>query len=102
MRNAGRLKLGYYPLPQEEGVRLRKLLQFIEPASVLDPCAGTGAALLQITSAAQCDRYAVELDAERALACATADVATIQGKCVRHPRPCRELFSSLSKSALRL
>ena len=79
MRNVGRLKLGYYPLPQEEGINLRRLLHFTEPTSVLDPCAGTGAALLQITSAAQCDRYAVELDAERALACAAVDIATIQG-----------------------
>jgi Uncharacterised methyltransferase family (DUF6094) len=79
MRNAGRLKLGYYPLPQEEGIRLRGLLHFIEQASVLDPCAGTGAALLQITSATQSNRYAVELDGERALECAASDIATIQG-----------------------
>jgi len=66
MRNAGRLKLGYYPLPQEEGTRLRRILQFTEPVSVLDPCAGTGAALLHLTSGVECNRHAVELDAVRA------------------------------------
>lgn len=35
MRNVGRLKLGYYPLPQEEGINLRRLLHFTEPTSVL-------------------------------------------------------------------
>ena len=79
MRNAGRLKLGYYPLPQEEGIRLRKLLQFTGPASVLDPCAGTGAALHQLTDGAKCSRYAVELDAARAQAAVAAGLDTIQG-----------------------
>jgi hypothetical protein len=50
MRNVARIKLGYYPLPPDEGSRLRQLLNFpTDPASVLDPCAGTGAALLQLT-----------------------------------------------------
>jgi hypothetical protein len=45
-RNAARIKLGYYPLPQEEGKRLRRLLEFSAgTTSVVDPCLGTGAAL---------------------------------------------------------
>jgi hypothetical protein len=53
MRNVARIKLGYYPLPLAEGSRLRQLLNFSpEPAAVLDPCAGTGAALLQLTEGA--------------------------------------------------
>ncbi len=44
MRNAGRIKLGYYPLPTAEGTRLRNPLQYTaEAASILDPCVGTGA-----------------------------------------------------------
>src|ERR1700693_2192080 len=58
MRNVARIKLGYYPLPPSEGDRIRRLLKFpTEAASVLDPCAGTGAALEQITHAAEADRY---------------------------------------------
>lgn len=45
MRNAARLKMCYYPLPESEGVKLRPLLSYSRPASVIDPCVGQGAAL---------------------------------------------------------
>ena len=48
-RNASKLKLSYYPLAEREGMRIRRFLQFAGAASVLDPCAGTGAALRTIT-----------------------------------------------------
>ncbi len=79
MRNAGRLKLGWFPLPPAEGTRLRKLLHFTDAASVLDPCAGTGAALLQLTQNTSCTRYAVELDATRAQVAQANGIQTIQG-----------------------
>ncbi len=45
MRNVGRIKLGYYPLPAAEGTRLRHLLRYpAEIVSVLDPCVGTAIA----------------------------------------------------------
>ena len=66
MRNVARLKMGYYPLPQAEGVKLRALLLFSEPASVIDPCVGQGTALHLVTGGAEVRRYGVELDAERA------------------------------------
>ena len=66
MRNVARLKMGYYPLPEAEGVNLRSLLSFAGPASVIDPCVGQGTALHLVTSDAQVRRYGVELDAERA------------------------------------
>jgi len=65
-RNASRLKLGYYPLVTSEAQRLRRLLGFPPECAVLDPCAGTGAALQQITGDAQACRYGVELDSFRA------------------------------------
>jgi len=64
--NVARIKLGYYPLPHAEGLRLRKLLVFEEGASAADPCAGTGAALHQLTEGADVDKHGVELDAGRA------------------------------------
>ena len=79
MRSAGRLKLGYYPLPREEGCRLRRLLHSDHPFSAIDPCVGTGEALHLVTHDLDCKRYGVELDAERAAAAQAADIATVQG-----------------------
>jgi len=79
MRNAARLKMGYYPLPESEGVNLRSLLSYSQPASVIDPCVGQGHALHLITSDAPARRYGVELDAERARLASTNGIETIQG-----------------------
>lgn len=80
MRSAARLKLGYYPLPDREAARLRNLLEFpAEGASVLDPCAGTGAALLDITANATVSRYGVELDAARAQQAVDGGISTVHG-----------------------
>ena len=79
MRNAARLKMGYYPLPESEGVKLRSLLSYSEPASVIDPCVGQGTALHLVTSGAPVRRYGVELDAERARIASAKGIETIQG-----------------------
>ena len=80
MRNVGRIKLGYYPLPDAEGIRLRNLLQYpAESASVLDPCVGTGAALIQLTEGASVSCYGVELDADRAREATAAGIETVHG-----------------------
>ena len=78
-RNAARLKMGYYPLPESEAARLRALLNFTGPASVVDPCVGQGTALEIITQGAEVRRYGVELDAERALIAQSKGIETIQG-----------------------
>jgi hypothetical protein len=79
MRNVARLKMGYYPLPEAEGVKLRSLLSFTESASVIDPCVGQGTALHLVTTDAQVRRYGVELDAERARIASTNGIETTQG-----------------------
>ena len=79
MRSVARLKMGYYPLPESEGAKLRNLLEFSAPASVVDPCVGQGTALRLLTSGADVHRYGVELDAERALTASSNEIATIQG-----------------------
>src|ERR1700679_2929634 len=79
MRNVARLKMGFYPLPEAEGVKLRSLLSFNGLASVIDPCVGQGTALHLVTSEAQVRRYGVELDAERARIASASCVETIQG-----------------------
>ena len=82
MRGIARQKLGYYPLPQNEAERIRRFLSFHGDAvSVLDPCAGAGAAMATITSGAKTVRHAIELDAFRAEeACSVLD-HVIQGNC---------------------
>jgi hypothetical protein len=66
MRNAGRLKLGYYPLPLSEAQRLRSHLMFPEkPFSALDPCIGDGSAFDILVQQSAGLRYGVELDGYR-------------------------------------
>jgi hypothetical protein len=80
VRNVARTKLGYYPLPREEGGRSRKLLDFSAgTASVVDPCVGTGAALHQLSEGAETQKHGVELDADRAAEAAASGIATIHG-----------------------
>ena len=78
-RNAAWLKMGFYPLPVSEAARLRALLDFTGPASVVDPCVGQGTALEIVTQGADVRRYGVELDAERALVAQSKGIETIQG-----------------------
>src|SRR5205807_8244463 len=66
MRGIARQRLGFYPLPQKEAKRIRRFLSFFEDCdatSVLDPCAGGGAAMATITSGAKTLTYGIELDA---------------------------------------
>lgn len=79
MRNAARLKMGYYPLPESEGVKLRSLLSYNCPASVIDPCVGQGAALRLVTKNASVRLHGIELDAERARIAGSTGIEIIQG-----------------------
>jgi Uncharacterised methyltransferase family (DUF6094) len=80
MRNVGRIKLGYYPLPEAEGRRLRNLLKYpAEIVSALDPCVGTGAALTQLTEGAVVSLHGIELDADRATTAKGVSIETVHG-----------------------
>ncbi len=82
MRSVARQKLGYFPLSIAEANRIRQFLVFGEErTSVLDPCAGTGAALVCITAGAPAARYAVELDAYRAEEATKAVDHVTHGNC---------------------
>ena len=78
-RNAARLKMGYYPLPESEAVRLRALLNFTGPASIVDPCVGQGKAFEIITQGADVRRYGIELDAERAAVAQSKGIEIVKG-----------------------
>jgi hypothetical protein len=79
MRNAGRLKLGYYPLPLEEARNIRGILAPSGPFAALDPCIGDGTALLEITRDSDAHLAGIELDADRAVAAREKGIATVQG-----------------------
>jgi hypothetical protein len=66
MRNAGRLKLGYYPLPLSEAQRLRAHLVIPnQPFTALDPCVGDGRAFQTLVAETSALKYGIELDAYR-------------------------------------
>ncbi len=80
MRNAGRLVLGFYPLPETEAKRIRKYLCFPGCGfSALDPCVGDGVAFDFLTTGTQAHRYGIELDTWRAQEAAERGIAVIQG-----------------------
>jgi hypothetical protein len=78
-RPFSRMKLGYYPLPVEEARNIRALLIPSGAYSAIDPCAGDGTALVEITKDTGAHLAAIELDADRAAACAQSGIATVYG-----------------------
>ena len=79
MRNAGRLKLGYYPLPVNEAQNIRTLLVPSAPYAVVDPCMGDGTALIEITKGTCAHVNGIELDADRAATSVQRGIATVHG-----------------------
>ena len=79
MRNAGRLKLGYFPLPAEETRSIRALLISTAPYAAIDPCVGDGSAVLELTRDAGAFLSGIELDADRAATAAAKGIATVHG-----------------------
>jgi hypothetical protein len=95
MRTQAKLKLAYYPLASAEARRIRNYLQFSDQtASILDPCAGTGAALCNLSEGAAVRRYGIELDAYRAEAAGRVLDEVIQGSAFDTHAPV-ESFSLL-------
>jgi len=95
MRLAGRMKLGFYPLPLAEADRIRKLLEFPSAEfSAVDPCIGDGAAFARITADSTARRYGIELDAYRAEQARDAGAEVMQGDCLQVQCPA-ESFSLL-------
>ena len=88
MRNQGRLRLGYFPLPLAEARRIRACLRYPDsPFSAIDPCIGDGAAFLAITGETCARQYGVELDAYRAEQAAAVVDEMIRGDCLERGAP---------------
>ncbi|HME31393.1 MAG TPA: DUF6094 domain-containing protein [Terriglobales bacterium] len=91
-RPFSRIKLGYYPLPIEEARNIRGLLMSSAPYAAIDPCAGEGTALLEITKNTGACLAGIELDADRAAAAAQNGITTAHGSAFE----CRVLAESCS------
>ena len=78
-RSSSRLKLGYYPLPIEEARRIRTVLASLAPYAAIDPCAGAGAALVEVTAGSGAHLTAIELDSDRSASTAAKGITTVHG-----------------------
>jgi Uncharacterised methyltransferase family (DUF6094) len=94
-RPFARLKLGYYPLPTEEARNINSLLVSSGPHCAIDPCAGDGSALLEITNGRGAHLAAIEIDADRAATCAQRGIATFHSsafECKVQAESCSLLY----------
>ena len=92
MRNAGRLKLGYYPLPIDEARNTRALLVPSGLYAAVDPCVGEGTALVEITKDTGAHLAGIELDADRAAVAADKGITIAHGSAFE----CRVLAETCS------
>src|ERR1035441_8902905 len=92
MRNAGRIKLGYYPLPVEEARNIRSLLVPSAPYAAIDACVGEATALIEITRNTSAHLAGIALDADRAAASTQNGIATVHGSAFE----CRVLAGTCS------
>jgi Uncharacterised methyltransferase family (DUF6094) len=82
MRLAGRLKLGFYPLPIREADRIRLRLQYPEEFAALDPCVGDGVAFKALLASAKAHAYGIEIDAYRTEKAAGLGIQVIQASAM--------------------
>ncbi len=78
MRTHGKIKLGFYPLPTAEAVRLRGFLVFSKRFSALDPCAGDGLAFNHLLEGSSAQRLGIEIDSNRAAQARQLGIDTVQ------------------------
>ena len=82
MRLAGRLKLGFYPLPVREAERIRARLTYPEQFAAVDPCVGDGVAFRKLLGSSQAHPYGIEIDAYRAEQAAQLGIEVIQANAL--------------------
>jgi len=78
VRLQGQTKLGFFPLPIAEAKRLKNWLTFPETFSALDPCVGDGVAFAQLLQNVACNRYGIEVDANRSEQARALGIDTLQ------------------------
>lgn len=92
MRFQGQAKLGFFPLPSAEAVRLRRRLSFPEQFSALDPCVGDGAAFATLLESSNALSYGIEIDAHRSAQARAVGIDVLQANTL-DVRCCTESVS---------
>ena len=82
MRPEGKTKLGFFPLPIVEAMRLRRCLVFPSEFSALDPCVGNGVAFTELLKGANARRYGIEIDANRAEQATNLGIDTLHADAI--------------------
>src|SRR5689334_3278652 len=82
MRNHGKIKLGFYPLPVTEAMRLKNYLVCREQFSAVDPCIGDGVAFAKLLEGVVVHRYGIEIDAHRAEQAKALGIQTLQANAL--------------------
>jgi hypothetical protein len=82
MRNQGKIKLGFYPLPIVEAGRLKNYLIFQEQFSAVDPCIGDGVAFSRLLEGTSAHCYGIEIDAHRAEQAKALGICTVQANAL--------------------
>jgi hypothetical protein len=82
MRNHGKIKLGFYPLPVPEAIRLKNCLVCPQPFSAIDPCIGDGVAFSKLLEGVAVHRYGIEIDAHRAEQAKALGIQTLQANAL--------------------
>jgi hypothetical protein len=82
MRLAGRLKLGFYPLPVREAERIRTRITYPERFAAVDPCVGDGIAFKKLLGTSQPHAYGIEIDAYRAEQAAQLGIQVVQANAL--------------------
>jgi hypothetical protein len=91
MRLAGRLRLGFYPLPGREAERIHLRLQYPEEFAALDPCIGDGVAFAKLLESAKAHAYGIEIDAYRAEQAAQHGIQVMQANAMTVRCPAESL-----------
>ncbi len=74
----GKTRLGFFPLPVSEAMRLKTCLAFSSQFSAVDPCVGDGVAFSVLVEGAPARRYGIEIDAHRAAQARTLGIEVLQ------------------------
>lgn len=82
MRLAGRLKLGFYPLPVKEAERISLHLQCPPEFAAVDPCVGDGMAFSRLLQSTNAQSYGIEIDAYRAQQAAELGIQVVQANAM--------------------
>lgn len=82
MRLAGRLKLGFYPLPTAQAERIRLHLQYPAEFAALDPCVGDGTAFSKLLESTGAHAHGIEIDAYRAEQAAQLGIQVLQANAL--------------------